>query len=163
MSTPLSYKVFSLSTSKILLLHQTLHFPYQLACYACLLSCFSHVWLFATLWTASLYPWDSPGKNTGVCCHALLQGTPPFSLPCLAHYCNVTYSVLSPCVHSILNKPPYQPSSNLTTKELVIITQLESWVVFLMIFMYRLSLLAPSTAHQSHYIFSTHFLNYSVI
>ena len=20
-----------------------------------------------------LYPWDSPGKNTGVCCHALLQ------------------------------------------------------------------------------------------
>ena len=42
-----------------------------------LLSCFSHVWLFATLWTVQparlLCPWDSPGKNTGVGCHALLQ------------------------------------------------------------------------------------------
>ena len=27
----------------------------------------SHIWLFAT-------PWDSPGKNTGVGCHFLLQG-----------------------------------------------------------------------------------------
>jgi len=24
-----------------------------------------------------LYPWDSPGKNTGVGCHALLQGIFP--------------------------------------------------------------------------------------
>ena len=24
-----------------------------------------------------LCPWDSPGKNTGVICHALLQGIPP--------------------------------------------------------------------------------------
>ena len=24
--------------------------------------------------TRLLYPWDSPGKNTGVCCHSLLQG-----------------------------------------------------------------------------------------
>ena len=33
--------------------------------------------LFATLWTVALQafcPWDSPGKNTGVDCHALLQG-----------------------------------------------------------------------------------------
>ena len=34
------------------------------------------VWLFVTLqmWpTGLLHPWDSPGKNTGVGCHALLQ------------------------------------------------------------------------------------------
>ena len=33
------------------------------------------VQLFGTLWTvARLCPLDSPGKNTGVGCHALLQG-----------------------------------------------------------------------------------------
>ena len=35
----------------------------------CVLSCFSRVWLFATL----LCPWDSPGKNAGLGCCALLQ------------------------------------------------------------------------------------------
>ena len=42
---------------------------------ACMLSHFSHVQLFVTLWTEAaklLYPWDSPGKNTRVGCHALL-------------------------------------------------------------------------------------------
>ena len=32
---------------------------------------------FETLWTVAhqaLCPWDSPGKNTGVDCHFLLQG-----------------------------------------------------------------------------------------
>ena len=38
-----------------------------------MLSHFSHVQLFATL----LSPWDSPGKNTGLSCHALLQGIFP--------------------------------------------------------------------------------------
>ena len=45
--------------------------------YVCVLSHFSHVCLFATLWTiASQAPlsWDSSSKNTGVGCHALLQG-----------------------------------------------------------------------------------------
>ena len=45
--------------------------------FACSLSCFSRVRLFANLWTVAhrlLYPCDSPGKNTGVGCHALLQG-----------------------------------------------------------------------------------------
>ena len=41
----------------------------------CVLSCFSHVQLCATLWTVAhsrlLCPWDFPGKNTGVGCHAL--------------------------------------------------------------------------------------------
>ena len=43
-----------------------------------MLSLFSRLWLFATLWTIAplmlFCPWDSPGKNTGVDCHALLQG-----------------------------------------------------------------------------------------
>ena len=43
----------------------------------CMPSRFSRVCLCATLWTAvrqALCPWDSPGKNIGVGCHALLQG-----------------------------------------------------------------------------------------
>ena len=44
-----------------------------------MLSCFSRVWLCATLCygpqpTRLLCPWDSSGKNTRVGCHALLQG-----------------------------------------------------------------------------------------
>ena len=41
-----------------------------------LLSRFSHVRLCVTPWTAAHQaprPWDSPGKNTGVGCHFLLQ------------------------------------------------------------------------------------------
>ena len=45
---------------------------------ACVLSRFSRVWLFATQWTVacpgSSIHVDSPSKNTGVGCHALLQG-----------------------------------------------------------------------------------------
>ena len=43
---------------------------------ACVLSCFSCLQLFVTLWTVAHQAplWDSPGKNTGVGCHALLQG-----------------------------------------------------------------------------------------
>ena len=36
-----------------------------------------HIRLFVTPWTVAtrlLCPWDSPGKNTGVGCHSLLQG-----------------------------------------------------------------------------------------
>ena len=39
-------------------------------------SLFSCVRLTVTLWTVArqaLCPWDSPGKNTGVDCHALFQ------------------------------------------------------------------------------------------
>ena len=40
----------------------------------CVISCFSRV-CFHGLWPARLLcPWDSPGKNTGVGCHFLLQG-----------------------------------------------------------------------------------------
>ena len=38
-----------------------------------LLSCFSSVRLCATPQTGAHCPWDSPGKNTGVGCHFLLQ------------------------------------------------------------------------------------------
>ena len=38
-----------------------------------LLSRFSRVRLCATPQTAAHHPWDSPGKNTGVSCHFLLQ------------------------------------------------------------------------------------------
>ena len=42
------------------------------------LSCFSHAQFFVTPWiTRILCPWDSPGKNTRVGCHALLQGLFP--------------------------------------------------------------------------------------
>ena len=43
----------------------------------CVLNHYSHVLLFATPWTAAvqlLCTRDSPGKNTGVGCHSLLQG-----------------------------------------------------------------------------------------
>ena len=46
----------------------------------CMISCFIHVQLLVTLWlypARVLCPWDSPGKNTGVCCHFLLQGIFP--------------------------------------------------------------------------------------
>ena len=41
--------------------------------HVCVLSCFSCAWLFLTLWTV----WDSPGKNTGVGCHACSRGIFP--------------------------------------------------------------------------------------
>ena len=74
---------------------------------ASMLSCFSQIQLFATLWTIStrlFCPWDSPGKNTGVGCRALLQGIfltqgLNLSLLCLLHfrqfpYCWVTREIL---------------------------------------------------------------------
>ena len=45
--------------------------------HACMLSPFSRVQLFLSLWTEParfLCPWNSLGKNTEVGCHALLQG-----------------------------------------------------------------------------------------
>ena len=61
----------------------------------CMLHCFSHVWLFATLWIdcnppGSSVHGDSPGKNTGVGCHSFLQGIFPtggsnLCLLCLLH------------------------------------------------------------------------------
>ena len=62
----------SLNSSK---LHTT---HYSECVRACVLSHFSHVWLFATSWPVYpgrlLCPWDFSGKNTGVGCHFLPQG-----------------------------------------------------------------------------------------
>ena len=60
----------------------------------CMPSNFSSIQLFATLWTiAHQAPlsWDSPGKNTGMGCHALQQGIFPTQgtkprLLCLLHW-----------------------------------------------------------------------------
>ena len=47
------------------------------ALHACVLSHFSHIRFFATTWTVSSVHGDSPGKDIGVGCHALLQGIFP--------------------------------------------------------------------------------------
>ena len=70
----------------------------------CMLSCFSHVQLFATAWTITtklLCPWDSPGKNIGVACHFLLQGiflTQGWNpiLLCLLHWQEVSLPLAPP-------------------------------------------------------------------
>ena len=66
--------------------------PYDLC--VCMLSNFIRVQLFATLWTVvhqAPCPWDTPGKSTGVGCHAFLQGIFPTQglnsrLVCLLHW-----------------------------------------------------------------------------
>ena len=78
----------------------------------CVLSCFSRVQLWTVegfgLWPARLLcPWDSPGKNTGVGCDALLQGIFPTqglnpTLLCLLHL----------QVDSLPLAPPGKPSFN---------------------------------------------------
>ena len=54
----------------------------------CVLSHFSHVWLWAALWTVIrlLSPWDSPGKNPGMGCCAL-QGIFPTQGLTLHFFC----------------------------------------------------------------------------
>ena len=42
---------------------EELLFPLYFSVYACMLSRFSHVQLFATPWTVALCPWDFPGKT----------------------------------------------------------------------------------------------------
>ena len=61
--------------------------------HVCVLNHFSSVRLFVTPWTIAsfLWPWDSPGKNSGVGCYALLQGIFPnqglnYRLLCLLHW-----------------------------------------------------------------------------
>ena len=64
--------------------------------YAYILRCFSCVRLFAALWTVTLQsPWDSLGKKTGVCCHALLQGIIPSQGPNLHLLCLLHWQVSS--------------------------------------------------------------------
>ena len=74
---------------------------------ACMLSHFSHVRLILNQSTRLLCPWDSPGKNTGVGCHFLLQGIFPtqglnLHLLCLLHW----------QANSLPSAPPGKPSAN---------------------------------------------------
>ena len=81
--------------------------------HVCVLSRFSHVPVFATPWTVAarfLCPWDSPGKNTGVGCCALLQGIFPSQglnpyLLCLLHWQAGSLSLA----------PPGKPSINVSS------------------------------------------------
>ena len=57
----------------------------------------NHVQLFGTPWTVvcPLHLWNSPGKNTGVGCHSLLQRILPTQLwhPSLPHRGQIPYSL----------------------------------------------------------------------
>ena len=56
--------------------HTYIHMCIYTLTHGCMLSCFSLVQLHAALWTAAcrlLCPWDSPGKNTAMGFHFLLQ------------------------------------------------------------------------------------------
>ena len=61
-----------------------------LFCYCCLvtMSCLTLLWPPRTVACHAPCPWDSPGKNTGVGCHFLLQGIFPTqeSNACLLHW-----------------------------------------------------------------------------
>ena len=57
--------------------HYSLFRIFSLSLPPYVLSCFSHIRLCTTVWTLPtrfLCLWDSPGKDSGVGCHALLQG-----------------------------------------------------------------------------------------
>ena len=80
--------------------------PISLPLWMCshMLSCFMHVWLFAAQWIIAhrlFCPRDSPGKNTGAGCHALLQGffltqgSKPHFL-CLLHWQSGSLPLTSP-------------------------------------------------------------------
>ena len=74
---------------------------------------FSHVWLYATLWTVACQAplsMNSSGKNAGLGCHALLQGL--FSTKnwtCISYDCCIGREVLPLTPHC---KPLYTHSSS---------------------------------------------------
>ena len=80
----------------------------------CAVSRFSRVRLFATPWTVAHQAplWDSPDKNTGVGCHALLQGIFPtqglnLHLLCLLHWQVGSLPLVPPGKHSLgAQQPP---------------------------------------------------------
>ena len=71
--------------------------PGALNPHECVLSRFSRVQLFAIPWivdTRLLCPWSSPGKNTGVSCHVLLQGI--FLTQCVSSIAGRFFTTESP-------------------------------------------------------------------
>ena len=76
-SLPFPSNQFIWLSKKISRLHSFLSFLMPLCVCVRALSCFSRVWLFGTPWTVACQAplsIHSPGKYTGVGCHALLQG-----------------------------------------------------------------------------------------
>ena len=55
-------------------LHEGLSGPHMICSVTSVMS--DSLWPYTLLPTRVLCPWDSPGKNTGVGCHFLLQGSP---------------------------------------------------------------------------------------
>ena len=79
----------------------------------------SRVRLFATPWTVAPQAplsWDSPGRNTGVGCRALLQGIflTQGSHPCLLHYRQILYlSVTREALNQLYNLENHNNNSEL--------------------------------------------------
>ena len=81
----------------------------SIACFV--LGCFSRVWFFATLWTVACQAPLSMGfssKNTGMDCHALLQGIFPTQgsnlfLLCLLHWQAGSLPLAPPGKHHKVN------------------------------------------------------------
>ena len=99
---------------------------------ACLLSHFSHVLPLVTLWIVAhqaLCPWDSPGKNTGMGWHALLQGI--FSTqglnPGLLHCRRILYQLSHHGSPWILEWVAYPFSRNRTTVSCIAGRFFTSW------------------------------------
>ena len=105
---------------------------------ACVPSPFSCVWPFLTLWTAAhqaplsmgFCPWDSPGKNIGVGCRALLPGIPVQGLNllllCLLHW-QVGSLPLAPCKKPVTCKLFSKSHPHLFRTVLSVIWEITSW------------------------------------
>ena len=83
----------------------------------CVLNSCSCFWLFEIVWTVAtrlLCPWDSPGKNTGVWCCALLQGifliqASNLHLLCLCFNQQILYPL----------EPPWKPHFQYSTQSII--------------------------------------------
>ena len=100
----------------------------------CVLSHFSYVWLFPALWPVwFLSPWDSLGKNTGVDCHALLQGIFPIQ--------GLNLLLLN-FLHWQAGSLPLVPPSSYATYKL--------WCLFLEIWMIQLHIVQEDLFHAEN-------------
>ena len=81
---------------------------------ACVLSHFSRVQLSVTLWTVACQaPLSMPGKNTGVGCHALLQGIFSTQGSKLCILCPLHWQV-----GSLPLAPPGKPSKSISSSQI---------------------------------------------
>ena len=90
----LIYILHEVTIAGLINIHHLMH--------ACMVSCFSHVWWLQSygLWPARLLcPLNSPGKNTGLGCHALLQGIFPTQGLNPRLLCQVLYQLGSSSPH----------------------------------------------------------------